>query len=288
MAESATRSVEEVTTAMRSFASQEVGEVRETTGTIDHDGLNLLYVMTMPRERMLPWGIVVCPSMFEFSRFQPTELMFLRRAAAMGFPGIYVEPPGMGDSQGRFENLTVDERVRTALSAFESLKGHVDTSVSPCWFGARLGSSVAMLAADRAGPRSALIAWDPVADGATYWAQTRRLARITALAQRQRSFRDPDVVLEEADRATVLWLPVDRQLVGDLNHLDDATINTDSPTLLLAINDKMLTRVRERFVPAPNGVELVSLGRDKVDHLGVSEASEAIEPTLTWLSRKLK
>lgn len=265
--------------------------IDESTGMIDLDGQRVLYVVTQPKEQARRWGVVVCPSMFEFSRFQPTEITFLRRAAAFGFSGIYLEPPGMGDSDGSPTACTIEVRTKAALAALAHLQGsspHKQT-LAPCWFGARLGAGVGMLAAERHDGPGALIAWNAVADGGTYWAQARRLARISAVAQKQRSFKDPDKALEESGEASFLWMPVTREIKQDLHHLDNLgrRRHVDGPAFVIAMNDEQLEQTKHRLAGAAEVVEGESLGRSDLDHLGVAEAAAAIEPTLRWMSKRL-
>lgn len=274
----------------RPFATKEGPDIHESTGMLTMDGRNLLYVMVQPKEDARPWGVVVCPSMFEFSRFQPTEITFLRRAARLGFPGIYLEPPGMGDSEGSPTGCTIEERIRAGLAALALLQEtSTSTGLAPCWFGARLGAGVAMLAAERYGGPSALVAWDVIADADTYWAQARRLARVSAVAQKNRSFKDPAKSLQETGVASFLWLPVTREIKRDLHHLDDlgSRLRVDGPAFVIVMNDEELPHVKHRIASAARELEGESLGRDELDHLGVSEAAAAIEPSLAWMSRKL-
>lgn len=273
------------------FGTSTRPNIDESTGMLDLDGQRVLYVLMLPKERARRWGVVACPSMFEFSRFQPTEITFLRRAAASGFSGIYLEPPGMGDSDGSPTACTMEVRTTAALAAFSHLQdssSHKHALV-PCWFGARLGAGVAMLAAEKHDGPGALVAWDAVADGGTYWAQARRLARISAVAQKQRSFKDPDKALEESSEASFLWMPVTREIKQDLHRLDDLgrRRHVEGPAFVIAMNDEQLEQTKQRLVGAADEVYGESLGRGDLDHLGVAEAQAAIEPTLHWMSERL-
>ena len=272
---------------MLAYAARETADYTESSGFVDVDGCRSLYVMTTPKTVARKWGLIVCPSMFEFSRFQPTEILLLRKAAAMGFQGIYLEPPGMGDSEGRFEDCTISVRVRAATTAWSFLARNADMKVSPCWFGARLGAGVALLAAQTT--PGAVIAWDPVRDAGTYWAQTRRLARVTAVAQRDRAFKDPDKALEKEGRASLLWLPVTVAIRDDLANIERVADGgpLDGPALLVAVNDDALERARSTLAGLLTDFDTRSLGLDAVEHLGVAESDAALQPTLEWMREKL-
>jgi hypothetical protein len=229
-------------------------------------------------------GIVICPSFFELKAFQRVELHLLRTAAAAGFAGIYVQPPGTADSAGDPLACSLAVRVRTALLAAERLVAK--TSANEVLFlGARFGGAVALLAADRAD--GGVVLWDPALDGDEYWRQTRRFGRVAGALARQRP-EDPDVVLARGDVVRSLEQLVSPHLREDLRSIRDVLSlkARPAPALAVCLNDALAARTRRALSPVLPAIQINSLGLPKlrhVVHLRIGDAQGSVESTLDWL-----
>ena len=241
--------------------------------------------VTLPLERAPSAAIVICPSVFELATLQPTELLLLRRAAADGYAGVYIQPPGVGESGGDPDGTMVAHRTEAARAGRRYLAQRVP-GIPLCFFGARFGAAIATRAAEP-GQGSGLIVWDPVFEVAGYMKQIRRLARISAVAGGSAAFRDPLHQLRESGRASILGHDITIAQLDDLSTSEVNDYVIEGPALVVTLSDRTGSAVKERFIGASD-LELIELeGRDLAGlGMSVREAPRAIAPTLEWLRRK--
>ncbi|HEU4481078.1 MAG TPA: hypothetical protein VFS18_04265 [Actinomycetota bacterium] len=274
---------------LRGFAIREADGVREEVGTIDHEGRRLLFVLVRPQGGTRRTGLVIAHSFLEMAMLQKTELSLARRAAASGYPVIYLQAPGAGDSEGEEAALTIEARVESVLAASSFLDTWVDALESFCFFGVRLGAAVATMAAQRAERAGGLVVWDPIFDAGRYWKQARRLARIIAVVGRQRGFEDPEKELARNGWASMFGNTITEDLRTDLRAcsaaLDGARLEV--PTLVLSLNDEMVAGSLTEMASVTVDPDTYSLNRPDVGHLGLRDAPEAVEPTVEWMARRL-
>ena len=282
----------ELVARLQAHSRRQDDRVSEELGVLTHEGQRLIFLMIRPRNRPARAGVVVCHSLFEFKMLQSAEVAFARSAASCGYASIYIQAPGSGDSEGSLENLMIDDRVGVALAAFRELSSSVPEIGRACMFGARLGAAVAALAAQRLGPDSSLVLWDPVFKADDYWTQGKRFARVVSTLARDTTYSDPDKQLADKGRASLLGYTVSAKTVEDLAAIDRVTdgLLLQGPSLVVTLNDKMLASALStvrRFAP---DVEGASLGRPKprhVIHMGVKEATEAVGASVGWMQRRL-
>jgi dienelactone hydrolase len=160
---------DEVVTRLRAYSRLEEPEAgrREEQRFIHTEQGRLFLTLVEPLGPRRPVGFLVCHS-FAFEQFElyPLELTFARLAASAGFPAVYVQARGYGDSGGPFEEVTFDTHVRDALAAVDHARreGTLD-AVAPV--GTRFGALVALaVAGELRAPGVAL--WDPPGDPGRY------------------------------------------------------------------------------------------------------------------------
>ena len=259
----------------------------EETGMLRSDDHELLYVMTLPEQPLSKLGVVISHSFFETYMFQRTELKLLRRLAAAGVPSIYVQAPGMGDSEGFPRECRCTHRVAAALSAFACLDQAID-GLDPCFFGARVGGLVSILAARQHGGRASLCVWDPVLDGSAYWKQVARLERIAATVGRKTGFVEPGRHLAERGRVTLLGVETTPDQLEDLKTSassvhEGGSIRGDA--LAIALSDGSMPPLRAALEPMVEGhLATVALGLRDPWALGLRKGDDAIDPTVSWLA----
>jgi alpha-beta hydrolase superfamily lysophospholipase len=100
------------------------------------------------------------------------------RVAARGFPCLRFDYDGTGDSAGRLDD---PGRVRAWVESIGVATAEIRArgSVRVALFGARLGATLATLAALRDGDIDALIAWAPVVSGRSYVRELRAFGMMT-------------------------------------------------------------------------------------------------------------
>jgi alpha-beta hydrolase superfamily lysophospholipase len=260
----------------------------EETGMLSHDGHPLFYAMAFPREARGPWGVVISHSFFEMFILQRSEMVLLRRFAADGVPAIYVQAPGMGDSEGVARDCRVADRVDAARVAADHLRSTQGIG-SICFFGARLGGLVAALAAQRSAEETSLCVWDPVLDQGVYWKQVSRLERVAAALGRKTGFDEPSRRLQRDGRTTVLGVETTPDQLSDLESaVSELQRNgrIDGAGLSVALDAASSEATRSRLEPLlSGGLESVTLGLRDSWQLGLRKGEMAIPPTLSWVSR---
>lgn len=109
-------------------------------------------------------GVVQCHAFgFEQTWFRHLETIFARRLARLGYPVLYVQGQGYGDSEGDFGDVRISTHVRDVRLALEQAPGLLGRSRFTLQ-GTRLGALAAAVAASGHGEVDALVLWHPVAD----------------------------------------------------------------------------------------------------------------------------
>jgi pimeloyl-ACP methyl ester carboxylesterase len=263
--------------------------VVEEVGTFDLGGRRLFFHIARPPGDVRATGVVLCHSYFELSMLQEAEISLARKTAAAGHACIYVQAPGMGDSEGVPEECMLADRVDAATAAFEELRARVPRVARPCFFGPRLGGLVATLAARRI-EDAALALWDPNFDPSAYWKQVRRLARIAAVVGRQRFFDDPQIELDGQGKASVLGVEVTPSQLADLesawSRIEGGKIG--GPALLVCLDDSSARAAKEVLSPiVQRPVDTRVIGKRDIWQLGLRRGKGAIEPTIEWMKANL-
>jgi pimeloyl-ACP methyl ester carboxylesterase len=134
---------------------------------VETDDGRLFTTLVRPLGAQREVGFVICHS-FGFEQFElfPLELLFARRAAAAGFPTLYVQARGYGDSGGDLAEASPQTHVRDVLAAQEDLVARTSVrGVVPV--GARFGASVALRSAGELGAPGVAL-WQPSLDPGAY------------------------------------------------------------------------------------------------------------------------
>lgn len=264
--------------------------VRETVGTLESMGQTLFFHQAAPEGERRRTGLVLCPSYFEVAMLQSAEAAMTRAAAKAGFPAIYVQPAGVGDSPGDALACTVEDRVKAATAGYAELLERFPDLEAPCFFGPRFGGAVATLAAQRhTGPASVAL-WDPSFDPDKYWRQVRRLARVISVTWRQSGFDDPKAELEAHGATMVIGIPVTNEQLEDArgvrDHLNEGRI--EGPAFSVSPSDSALKDALGVLTRVASGpVEGKSLGFLDIWRLGLRQGDVAIPPTIEWMASKL-
>jgi pimeloyl-ACP methyl ester carboxylesterase len=136
-------------------------------------------VLSRPSSRARPTGYVICHSLgMEQIHLGRLDVIVARALAAAGFPVLRFHGQGYGDSESSMEVIGLSSHAAEADDAV-ALMGEQEGVDRVGVLGARIGGTVAALAADRAG-LSLMALWEPIVRGGTYM---RDLLRSELLAK---------------------------------------------------------------------------------------------------------
>lgn len=113
-------------------------------------------------------GFVFCHPCFEEKLWAHRVFVGMARELAQrGYPVLRFDYMGHGDSDGDFEQTTVETRLADIGSAVQTLQN--ETGVAQVGLlGLRFGATLAALSANSLTGVTRLVLWDPVVDGAAY------------------------------------------------------------------------------------------------------------------------
>ena len=288
----ASSSAAEVREQLRSYRGHEGEGVYERAEMIDGADGQLFSVLLEPSdEPRRRTGLVLCPSFFELRMLQGAEFQFLRSAARAGFTARYVQPVGMGDSDGAPADCTVSRRVDAAIVAADQLRADGGDLETVAFVGARLGAAVALIAAERSAERPPVMLWDPAIQGDEYWKHSRRFARVVGALGRT-SVEDPDERLARGENAVLIGYEVTPTLRADLSQIDrsQAMQDVSSHGLLVALNEPSLRSMQSRLSSAVSQLDGATLGLPSprnLIRLRISDAIQAGELTVDWMRQQL-
>jgi len=137
-------------------------------------GKELFGVIHSP-EKPSTKGVLICHPLFEEKLHVHRVLVdFSRLLCSSGFSVLCFDYYGDGDSQGEFEEATLETRLNDISSALDFFRGK--TSVDRlALLGVRFGATLASLSAEKKGLSDALILWAPILKGNDYLLQLLRM-----------------------------------------------------------------------------------------------------------------
>jgi alpha-beta hydrolase superfamily lysophospholipase len=130
-----------------------------------------------PADRGRNTGILLCsPSGYEAICTHRTYRRFAETAAALGFPALRFDYDGTGDSAGNaLDPDRLGQWLRSITTAIETLKAQTGVD-RVCLFGARVGASLAAMAAQGRSDVHSMIAFAPVVKVNSYLREIRALS----------------------------------------------------------------------------------------------------------------
>jgi len=137
-------------------------------------GKELFGVIHSP-EKPSTRGVLICHPLFEEKLHVHRVLVdFSRLLCSSGFVAMRFDYFGDGDSQGEFEQATLETRLADISSASDFFRKK--TSVDKlALLGVRFGATLAYLSAEKRGLVDALILWAPIRKGNEYLLQLLRM-----------------------------------------------------------------------------------------------------------------
>lgn len=107
---------------------------------------------------------------------------FARALSGLGYPVIRFDVMGHGDSDGDFEESSIETQLSDIKCALDVLKSKLPYVKEVNLLGLRFGATLAALSAESLPDIKKLVLWDPVVDGAKYMQEMLRINLTTQSA----------------------------------------------------------------------------------------------------------
>lgn len=141
----------------------------ETPFFFSHPGGRLFGIYHAPGAERVVGAWVFCHPFAEEKLWaQRVYVSFARELARHGYAVLRFDMSGHGDSDGRFEDASIEKYVADTRAALTELSGRVPAGCPLGLFGLRLGASIAVLAAENDDRVKRLVLWEPILDGEKY------------------------------------------------------------------------------------------------------------------------
>ena len=258
-------------------------------------GVRLFGVLHTPKQAAASRSIVFCHPYGEEKQLSYRVLVrFARKLCEAGYAVFRFDGRGYGDSEGSFENATVETLVEDSVSAIDVIRQRTGTDHIDL-LGLRLGAMVASLATERA-PIEQLILWSPIVNGARYLDELiKKLALRDVAAGVKPLSKDAFMRRLKSDGAIILdgnklTGAMAEQLAGTdltsgLSSFQGAALLLGRPEEQRRL-DPWATTLRAGGISCDVGVAAVDAVWDFPALWRWSFPEEYFEQTLRWLKRK--
>jgi exosortase A-associated hydrolase 2 len=150
--------------------------MNETPFFFDGNGYRLFGVLHKPMGHIKKEGFVFCAPFAEEKLWVYRVLVnFARDLAVQGWPVLRFDYMGNGDSEGDFEESSVETMRSDIRCAVRALKEKVPGIESAGLLGLRFGATLAAFTASSGGGIGRLVLWEPVLNGAGYMREMLRI-----------------------------------------------------------------------------------------------------------------
>jgi exosortase A-associated hydrolase 2 len=168
-------------------------------------------------------GVLICHPLFEEKLHVHRVLVdFSRFLSSSGFNVMRLDYYGDGDSQGEFEDATLETRLNDISSALDFFRKKTSAG-KIALLGVRFGATLASLAAEKKEPADALILWAPILKGNEYLLQLLRM-NLThqVVVYKKVLYTREDLIkgLKEGKKINVEGYEITRELYEQLSKVD--------------------------------------------------------------------
>lgn len=155
----------------------------ETPFFFPNGNYRLFGILYEPKEPSKKEGFVFCDPFAEEKLWaQRVMVNFARELAYAGYPVLRFDYMGTGDSEGEFEECSIETKLSDIHCAIKTLQEKVHGVKSLGLVGLRFGATLATLAAANGEEIKKLILWDPILNGASYMTELLRINLATQSA----------------------------------------------------------------------------------------------------------
>jgi pimeloyl-ACP methyl ester carboxylesterase len=259
--------------SLRSFSDERSG-LRERFITPTIGGKPTVGVLSAPIRPASDFGWIICHSFaMEQVWLQPLEVALARGLAIAGFHALRFHCQGYGDSEGSTSEIGLEAHVRDCLDAIRVLRDETGAS-NVGLVGARVGGTVAALAADRS-DATRIVLWNPVVDGRRYVDALTRAAMVTELSsssQVRSEADDVDARFAEAGILDVQGFPITRGVMEEFTGFN----------LLQALTrfrgEALIIQVSRTTRPRPDLEQL----RARIETVGGQSSIQVLQDPEAW------
>ncbi|MBM4340829.1 MAG: hypothetical protein FJ110_14965 [Deltaproteobacteria bacterium] len=268
----------------------------ETPFFFPNGNYRLFGVLHQPTGPVRKEGFVFCAPFAEEKLWAHRVFVnFARDLTAKGYPVLRFDYMGNGDSEGNFEESTLDTMLSDTRCAINTLREKVSGVESINLLGLRLGATVASLVGENGSGIRRLILWEPVIDGSAYIKEILRINLATQTAVYKKILHNTDALIQMMKEGKTVniegyemaW-PLYEQIAGiDLNKNGNSC---ESRVLFVQISRKegnvseSLKRLKEKYAKSELAVAVEEPFWKEIK-LYYARAENLFRLTHDWLSR---
>lgn len=157
--------------------------IQETPYFFKNGSYNLFGIYYRPDKNFNGEGFVfVDPFAEEKLWTQRVMVMFARKLASLGYAVLRFDIMGHGDSDGNFEDATVETSLSDIRCAIAWLEKKTERIEKVSLLGLRFGATLAMIATNELTHLNRLVLWDPIINGEKYMKEILRNNLVTQTA----------------------------------------------------------------------------------------------------------
>jgi exosortase A-associated hydrolase 2 len=140
-----------------------------------NNNYNLFGIIHHPMQSWGKGGFVFCHPFAEEKLWtHRVYVSFARKLAERGFHVLRFDYMGHGDSDGNFEDSSIETRLSDINCAIDWLKNEIPSINNIGFLGLRFGATLASIIAEERQDINRLILWEPITNGANYMQEMLR------------------------------------------------------------------------------------------------------------------
>lgn len=157
----------------------------------------LFGMMHFPMAENATEGFVFCHPFAEEKLWaHRVYVNFARELASRGFPVLRFDFMGHGDSEGEFENSSIETNLSDIAAAIKTIHVKNPSLKKVSLMGLRFGATLAVSTAINSTNINRLILWDPIVDGNSYMQEMLRINLTTQMATYKKVIHNREALIE--------------------------------------------------------------------------------------------